>query len=75
MHIKLMVEKIILNANDVLSNNKVIFSFIRFGNVIGSRGSVLEIFKKQIKKNQRITLTIYVLHIYYTPVYNGLNIF
>lgn len=54
---KLMGEKIILNANDVSSNNKVIFSCIRFGNVIGSRGSVLEIFKKQIEKNQRITLT------------------
>ena len=54
---KLMGEKIVLNANDVSSNNSVIFSCIRFGNVIGSRGSVLEIFKEQIKKKQSITLT------------------
>ena len=39
------------------SNNKTIITIIRLGNVIGTRGSVLTVWKDQINSNQKITLT------------------
>ena len=37
--------------------SKTVFSTVRFGNVINSSGSVIPIFRNQIKNNQKITLT------------------
>ena len=54
---KLMAEKIVINANYSSSKTKQSFHVIRFGNVIGSRGSVLEVFNNQIKKNLNLTIT------------------
>lgn len=54
---KLMGEKIVLNSNEFSPKNKTMFCCIRFGNVIGSRGSVLEIFKSQIENDNKLTLT------------------
>jgi UDP-N-acetylglucosamine 4,6-dehydratase len=51
---KLEAEKIILKSNS--KKNQTKFSAIRFGNVIGSRGSVLPKFLDQIKNNQQITV-------------------
>jgi UDP-N-acetylglucosamine 4,6-dehydratase/5-epimerase len=52
---KLEAEKIVLKSNNGLS--KTNFAVIRFGNIIGSRGSVLLNFLSQIKKNKEITVT------------------
>lgn len=54
---KLMSERLITAANAVKCNQETIFSSTRFGNVLGSRGSVVPIFMKQIKKGGPVTLT------------------
>lgn len=54
---KLLAEKITLNSNLNKGKKKTIFSVVRFGNVIGTRGSVLPKFIYQLKNNQNITLT------------------
>ena len=54
---KLMGERLITAANSSQPIDGTIFASTRFGNVLGSRGSVIPIFREQIKKGGPITLT------------------
>ena len=52
---KLLGEKLISSANE--QHNSTIFASTRFGNVLGSAGSVFPIFLNQIKEGRSLTLT------------------
>lgn len=54
---KLLGEKLVTAANFYKGWKKTKFSSVRFGNVIGSRGSVFPLFKKQIKNGGPVTIT------------------
>lgn len=54
---KLLGERLITSAANIKGASNIIFSSARFGNVIGSRGSVLPIFYSQIKEGNAITIT------------------
>ena len=54
---KLMAEKIISAAQYQAGTKKTIFAAVRFGNVMGSRGSVIPLFKWQIREKHKITIT------------------
>ncbi|MBI5741710.1 MAG: SDR family NAD(P)-dependent oxidoreductase [Nitrospirae bacterium] len=54
---KLMGERLITAASAVRNNSNTIFSSTRFGNVLGSRGSVVPLFMKQIRKGGPVTIT------------------
>lgn len=54
---KLLGEKIVTAANAMRMDGSPIFASTRFGNVIGSRGSVTPLFLKQIRKGGPLTLT------------------
>ena len=54
---KLMGERLITSANAVRQDAKTIFSSTRFGNVMGSRGSVVPLFMKQIREGGPVTVT------------------
>jgi FlaA1/EpsC-like NDP-sugar epimerase len=53
---KLLAEKLMIAANDYGART-TIFSCCRFGNVVGTSGSVIPLFKKQILENHKITIT------------------
>lgn len=54
---KLLAERLMTSANYSKGANGPVFSSVRFGNVMGSRGSVIPLFKKQIIENSCITIT------------------
>jgi len=53
---KLVAEKLFIAAN-ALSARKTLFSVVRYGNVLSSRGSVIEVFKRQIENKEVLTIT------------------
>lgn len=54
---KLMGERLMTAANSNLRSGKTVFASTRFGNVLGSRGSVIPIFREQIRKGGPVTIT------------------
>lgn len=54
---KLTAERLISATEYHKGAKSTIFSSVRFGNVMGSRGSVIPLFKKQISEKRMITLT------------------
>lgn len=54
---KLLAEKLVQAANFSKGNARTRFVAVRFGNVMGSRGSVIPLFKKQIEEFKCVTVT------------------
>jgi len=54
---KLTAERLISAAEYQKGSKDTVFSSVRFGNVMGSRGSVIPLFKKQILDRKDVTLT------------------
>ena len=56
---KLLMEKIFTTANNFVNpeKHKTKFIALRYGNVLGSSGSVLPKFIRQIKNNEKVTIT------------------
>lgn len=54
---KLLAERLTAKASSYRGKGKTTFGIVRFGNVIGSRGSVFQIFLEQIRKGVPLTVT------------------
>jgi FlaA1/EpsC-like NDP-sugar epimerase len=54
---KMMGERLVLSSNNRIGKNPTIFSSVRFGNVLDSSGSILQIFREQILNKLPLTIT------------------
>ena len=54
---KLLMERLFVSANYYKGYHKTKFSCVRYGNVLGSRGSILPVFVNQIISGKKITIT------------------
>lgn len=54
---KALMEKVAVAASRTVNNNTTTVCLTRYGNVMGSRGSVIPLFLKQIKAGESLTIT------------------
>ena len=57
MACRVMGERLITAANEIRGSRRTRFAAVRFGNVIGSRGSVVPIFVSQLLRGEPVTIT------------------
>jgi len=68
---KACMEKMFIDGNNYSGDNETIFSIVRYGNVIGSRGSVIPFFKKIAKEGGKFPLTDNEMTRFWTTVDNA----
>lgn len=71
---KLILEKLFMHA-DLMHGNETMFSIVRYGNVIGSRGSVLPFFKKLIAEDaEELPITHPDMTRFWLPINNAIKV-
>ena len=71
---KALMEKVMIAKSRMLKNNKLIFCGTRYGNVMGSRGSVIPLFISQIKNKKDITITNPKMTRFMMSLYDAVNL-
>jgi UDP-N-acetylglucosamine 4,6-dehydratase len=71
---KLAADKLFIAANNVSGKNGTIFSVVRYGNVVGSRGSIIPLFSELIKKRtEHLPITDVRMTRFWITLEDGVN--
>lgn len=71
---KLLAEKLMLASYRYKGAKPTKFCFVRFGNVLSTRGSILPLFYKQIKKGGPVTVTDEKMHRFFMSIDEAVNL-
>jgi FlaA1/EpsC-like NDP-sugar epimerase len=71
---KLLAERLMTSANYYKGARRTVFSSVRFGNVLGSRGSVIPLFKRQIVSKGLVTITNKEMTRFIMPMQEAINL-
>jgi len=70
---KLVSDKLFISANNLSGNQGPIFSIVRYGNVYGSTGSVVQIFKKIMNTKKPFPITDVNMTRFFLTLEDGVN--
>jgi len=71
---KLMMERMIVSSYNYMGSARTKFAVVRFGNVIGSRGSVIPTWLEQIKNGGPVTVTDKNMIRYFMSIPDAVNL-
>lgn len=71
---KALMEKIMVAKSREMDSRKIVLCGTRYGNVIGTRGSVIPLFIKQIKEKKPITITDPNMTRFLMPLKDAINL-
>jgi len=71
---KLLSERLVVAASYYKGLRKTVLSCVRFGNVLGSSGSVMPLFEEQIKKGGSVTITDMNMTRFMMPIKDAVNL-
>lgn len=71
---KLLMERMIINAHNYVGNAATKFSVVRFGNVLNSRGSVIPLWKEQVKAGGPVTVTDKKMKRFFMTIPDAVNL-
>ena len=70
---KFASDKIFLTANNIVGKQNTFFSVVRYGNVLGSRGSVVPYFKEFLNTNNFLPITHKSMTRFWITLDQGVN--
>jgi len=71
---KLLAERLAITANYYKGKKRTIISSVRFGNVMNSRGSVIPVFKNQIREGKCVTITDREMNRFFMDIPSAVNL-